>query len=168
MIDLLNSVTIHDIFWLILAWYALKLLRRFAHWIHDHREATRRPNQKEIGYAMFRLADGQRQVEAMMDGRLAPEQEELQELEHVFQDIREMLLDHVVRERWPDIMEAERSTDSGGTVRAELYTQVLVELGEDCREGPPGPRKPRGKSPNAAYSIVDEPFVPPLIKETRF
>ena len=138
-------------------WYILKSLRRLPHWIANHREATRRQSQKEIAYAFDCLVDGHGRVEAMMRGQQYPEPVELRELERVFQDAKGLLMDHLVRQRWPDITEAE--LHGGGPADFDRRLEVFLQIGEDCRQRP---RESREKSARPSDYFADEKVVPPL------
>lgn len=148
---------VYSIALLVIAWYILKSLRRLPLWIAAHFKMTRRQNQKEIAYAFDRLVDGHGRLEAMMQDQRYPDQEQLRELERVFQDAKAFLMDHLVRQRWPNINEAE--LHGGGQADFDRRLEVFLQIGEDCRQKP---RESSEKSARPGDYFPDENVAPPL------
>jgi hypothetical protein len=56
---------------------------------------------------------------------------QLQELECVFRDVKEYLIEHLLRQRWPHLTDAELK-DTGGPPAFDRRLEVFLELGKQA------------------------------------
>ena len=85
-------------------------------------------NQREIALAYDRVVDAQAGVQKLMEAD-SHDEGELQRVEGALCDVKELLIQYLLRQRWPHLTDAEIK-DTGGPPAFDRRLEIFVELGK--------------------------------------